>query len=76
MVSVIEPFDYDIALSICALCTTYSTLVLLQLYRALRAAAGKKEDTEGSTTVTEHSIVDGLDNLQKYMHSICNADRD
>ena len=61
---VMEPFDYAIALFICAPCTTCSTL--LQLYRALRAAAGKEEGTEGSTTVTEHSTVDGLDNLQKY----------
>ena len=42
------------------LCST-----LLQLYRALRAAAGKEEPLEASTTMTEQSIVDGLDGLQK-----------
>ena len=52
-------------------CTSFVLLCItcsahLQLYRALRAAAGKEEGTEASTTVTEHSIVDGLDNLQKY----------
>ena len=75
MVPVIEPFDYAILLSITALCTTCSS-TLLKLCRALRVTVGKEEGTEGSTTVTEHSTVDGLDNLQKYMHSICNAEQD
>ena len=47
-------------------CSVYNCSTLLQLYRALRVTAGKEEGTEASTTVTEHSTVDGLDNLQKY----------
>ena len=74
MVPVIEPFDYAILLSITSLCTTCSTL--LQLCRALRAAAGKEEGTEGSTTVTEHSTVDDLDNLQKYTLSAMRSEID
>jgi len=55
--------DYGVSLfcTFYAACTTVHTLP--QLYRALRVAAGKEE--ESSTTMTEQSTVDGLDNLQK-----------
>ena len=57
--------DYGVSL----FCTFYAAYppvhALLQLYRALRVAAGKEEPLEGSTTMDEQSTVDGLDNLQK-----------
>ena len=56
--------------------SVYNCSTLLQLYRALRVTAGKEEGTEGSTTVTEHSIVDGLDNLQKHTLSAMQSEID
>ena len=45
--------------------SVHNCSTLLQLYRALRADAGKEEHLEASTTMTDQSIVDGLDGLQK-----------
>ena len=57
--------DYGVSL----FCTFYAAYppvhALLQLYRALRVAAGKEESLEGSTTMAEQSTVGGLDSLQK-----------